>query len=281
MNDMIEQLLDLTRARLAGGLGFMRLRTPVDLSALVQRVVDELHVAHPEREVTVKTIGTSSTSGDADRLLQLFSNLVANALHHGSQGTGVTIVVDGSADDIRVNVCNRGTIAPDLLPVLFDPFRGRQKGSSGGLGLGLFICQQIAVAHGGSVAVASNDTDGTVFTVRLPRRTISQKNASAEGAKTILIVEDDESIRESLREAFQEEGYETALASNGQEALDHLKNRSPRPDAVILDLVLPILDGVRVYAAMQEDPALARFPSSPRHRTRHGPPPASSSFRSQ
>ena len=262
MNEMIEQLLDLTRARLAGGLGFLRLRKPVEVSNLVQRTIEELRTAHPEREVVMRTIGDSSTSGDGDRLLQLFGNLIANALHHGAPATPVSAVVDGSGDDIRVKISNEGTIPPDLLPVLFDPFRGRQgRGSSAGLGLGLYISQQIAAAHGGGVTVESTETEGTTFTVRLPRRTISQRVTNFDGGlKTVLIIEDDENIRDSLREAFQEEGYETALASNGQEALDRLKHGSPCPDVVILDLVLPVLDGVRVYAAMQADPALAKIP---------------------
>jgi signal transduction histidine kinase len=263
MNGMIDQLLDLTRARLAGGLGFMRVRSPIEVAALVQRTLDELRIAHPECRVVMETIGDSSTSGDPDRLLQLFSNLLANALHHGAKGKAVKVVVDGSVGDIVVEVTNDGAIAPELLPSVFDPFRRREtKTTSGGLGLGLFICQQIVLAHGGAISVHSTESEGTTFSVRLPRRVVSERQPAAlsEGARTVLIVEDDESVRESLREVFQEEGYETALASNGREALDQLKNGIPRPDIVILDLVLPVLDGWRVYETMQADPELAAIP---------------------
>ena len=76
----------------------------------------------------------------------------------------------------------------------------------------------------------------------------------------MLIVDDDENIRESLREAFEEEGHEAATAANGREALELLNHSSPRPDVVILDLVLPVLDGGRVYQAMQADAALSKIP---------------------
>src|SRR6202000_3172985 len=96
MSDMIEQLLDLTRARLAGGLGFVRVRKRLDVSNLVQRAVEELRAAHPDREIVVDIAGDCTTTGDADRLLQLFSNLVANAIAHGTAGGPVAVRLEGS-----------------------------------------------------------------------------------------------------------------------------------------------------------------------------------------
>jgi signal transduction histidine kinase len=264
MTNMIEQLLDLTRARLAGGLGFVRVRRRLDVASLVQRTVDELRAAHPEREIVVEATGDCTTVGDADRLLQLFSNLVANALNHGQPGPAVSLRVDGREGEIAVEVRNRGVIPADFIPTIFDPFRSRQRNSSKarGLGLGLFISQQIAVAHGGAVTVESSEETGeTVFTVEVPRRVAGAKHETASGnPRTVLIVDDDENIRDSLREAFEEEGYEASTASNGHEALNRLTQDVRRPDVVILDLVLPILDGGRVYQAMQADTLLARVP---------------------
>jgi two-component system sensor histidine kinase/response regulator len=265
MTDMIEQLLDLTRARLSGGLGFARTYKRLDVANLVKRTVEELRAAHPAREITVASEGDSTSAGDPERLLQLFSNLVANALQHGPASAAVSIAIEGGAADIAVRVSNPGVIPEDVFPTIFDPFRGRRLTSSNtrGLGLGLFISQQIALAHGGSiVADSSPDTGTTTFTVRIPRRSIAQRalNASKPG-RLVLIVDDDESIRDSLREAFEEEGYEVATSSNGREALDRLRlEGSPKPDVVILDLVLPIMDGGVVYRAMQADPTLAKIP---------------------
>jgi CheY-like chemotaxis protein len=274
MTGMIEQLLDLTRARLAGGLGFARVHKRVTVADLVQRTIDELRIAHPEREIIVETVGDSTTIGDADRLLQLFSNLIANAIHHGAAGSPVSVRVDGRDGEIAIGVQNNGHIPSDLLPTIFDPFRARESKSSRsrGLGLGLFICQQIAMAHGGGVSVESSETaGGTTFTVELPRRDRSPRlPAQAGGPKSILIVDDDENIRDSLREVFEDEGYDAATASNGREALEILTEGPRRPDAVILELVLPVIDGFRVYQAMQADVALSKIPvivstSNPAH----------------
>jgi len=261
MTEMIEQLLDLTRARLAGGLGFLRTRKPLDVRALVERTAEELQQSHPERQVVVETVGDCSTVGDADRLLQLLSNLVANALEHGTAGSPVVVTVRGDHDEVIVQVKNRGTIPADALPTLFDPFRDRRRTSprSRGLGLGLYISQQVAVAHGGHIDVAS-DAGGTSFAVRLPRRMNHAVAKDVERAAKILVVDDDENIRDSLREAFEEQGYDAVTAADGREALEILHDGAQRPDLVVLDLVMPAVDGWRVYETMQADPVLSKIP---------------------
>jgi two-component system, sensor histidine kinase and response regulator len=180
MTAMIEQLLDLTRARLANGVGFMVARERLNVGALVQRTAEELRGAHPEREILVEVSGENATSGDPDRLLQVFSNLVANAIIHGEVGSPIGVSVHDTEHDIVVRVRNKGVIAADILPTMFDPFRGRQTAGSKsrGLGLGLFISQQIATAHGGSVSVESTEATGTTFSVRLPRYSSSPQDAS-------------------------------------------------------------------------------------------------------
>lgn len=262
MTEMVEQLLDLTRARLVGGLGFARARTRADLAELVQRCVEELRIAHPQRDLVLTSSGDTATAGDEGRLLQLITNLLENALRHGAKDSSVTVDVAGNALEVVVLVQNRGVIPAELLPVLFDPFRTRQSRSSKsrGLGLGLYISQQIALAHGGKVEVQSNEASGTSFTVRIPHRAVDHKEVGTERKRTILIVDDDDSARESLRAAFEGEGYRAIVAADGGEALTRLKDPADRPDAVILDLVLPVMDGIRLYRTMQEDPALAKTP---------------------
>lgn len=171
MTVMIEQLRDLTRARLAGGVGFLRAVERVDVGLLLRRTAEELHGAQPGREILVGMIGDCTTSGDEHRLMQLFSNLVANALQHGTPGTPVRATAEGTADEIVVRVHNSGAIPSTLLPTLFDPFRTQPTHAprASGLGLGLFIAQQVALAHGGMVTVDSSEAAGTTFTVRLAR----------------------------------------------------------------------------------------------------------------
>ncbi|MES1206612.1 MAG: hybrid sensor histidine kinase/response regulator [Pseudomonadota bacterium] len=169
MRDMIDQLLDLTRARLAGGSGMVTERGPVDLGELVTRAADEVRETAPDRRIAVTVTGDCRDEGDTTRLLQVFSNLLSNAIHHGTPGTPVTVAADGGAQ-IVVAVHNQGVIPPELLPRIFDPFRGgRTSSGSRGLGLGLFITQQIVAAHGGHIVVTSSPADGTAFIVTLPR----------------------------------------------------------------------------------------------------------------
>ena len=100
-------------------------------------------------------------------LQQAISNLVGNAFEHGR--SLVTIRVDSTENEVAISVHNQGTAIPiDELPVLFEPFRKRDA-SSGGLGLGLFIVEEIARAHGGTATVHSTAEEGTTFRMTLPR----------------------------------------------------------------------------------------------------------------
>ncbi|MBV8803680.1 MAG: hybrid sensor histidine kinase/response regulator [Sinobacteraceae bacterium] len=170
MSRMIEDMLDMARARLAGGIPLKR--EPADLGALVDRVVSEIQATYPERRIEVKQAGNLAGSWDGERLAQVASNLLGNALQHGASGGLVRVTADGRrATEVLLKVENAGTIPAELLPELFDPFRGaqRQAGRTDGLGLGLYIVQQIVLAHAGTVDVQSGDDDKTVFVVTIPR----------------------------------------------------------------------------------------------------------------
>jgi len=169
MVEMIEQLLDLSRARLGGGVGFLRALQPVAVDALVLRAIDELRAAHPGRDISLTSSGDCSTSGDPERLLQLFSNIVSNAVMHGATDASVVVSVAGTDRDIIVRVRNDGAIPSEQIATLFEPFRNRARGaSSNGLGLGMYISRQIAKAHGGDITVEAAG-DRTVVTILLPR----------------------------------------------------------------------------------------------------------------
>ena len=171
MSRMIADLLDLARARLAGGI--VVTPAPMDLGAVLRRVVQECLASQPERSIDLHQDGDASGTWDADRLSQVASNLVGNALRHGDAAEPVRVRLDGrDPASVVLTVANGGAIAADLLPHVFDPFRsGRHaSGPSSGLGIGLYIVQQIAAAHGGSVAVESAAASGTSFQVTLPRQ---------------------------------------------------------------------------------------------------------------
>lgn len=176
MARMIEQLLDMARLRLGGGFVLEPARG--DLRDICQQVVDELAVAHPAWRIAVDTTGDTGGTWDRDGLLQVFSNLAGNAIHHGELSGGLELGLDGSDPAIVVaRVANRGAIPPALLPQLFDPFYGtphKRTGRSRGLGLGLFISKQIVTLHGGTIEVQSVD-ERTTFTIRLPRRAAAKR----------------------------------------------------------------------------------------------------------
>jgi signal transduction histidine kinase len=167
MKRMISDMLDLTQSRAGGGLPIDR--TSVDLREACLHLVEELRLGHPT--ATIAFVATGSTRGlyDRDRFMQMCTNLVANALEHGRPGEPIAVALHGGSDDVTLSVENMGEpIALDLLPHLFDPFRRGNTTSRGGLGLGLFIVEQIARGHEGSVRVVSNK-EKTAFIVTLPR----------------------------------------------------------------------------------------------------------------
>ncbi|HEY0194058.1 MAG TPA: hybrid sensor histidine kinase/response regulator [Kofleriaceae bacterium] len=201
MTSMIEQLLDLTRARLGGGIGFLRVREAIDVRELVHRSVEELRQGHPEREIAYAANSDCTTSGDPGRLLQLFGNLIANAIAHGTRGTPIAVTVLGRRNDIVVEVANQGAIPPERLATLFTPFQGRTTDASrsDGLGLGLFIARQIATAHGGDIAVESSTATGTSMTVRLPRNIDDLGRRTRDSGESPIIADVDPAYRPITR----------------------------------------------------------------------------------
>jgi two-component system, sensor histidine kinase and response regulator len=170
MSRMIDDVLDLARARLAGGIPLNR--TSVDLGAIVQRAVQELGAAHTGRRIDTILEGDLAGEWDEDRLFQVVSNLLGNSLQHGESGEPVQVRATGIAPHaVVVTFANAGFIPPDLLEHMFDPFRGgeRSPGKHDGLGLGLYIVQQIVHAHHGEVEATCEDGRRIVFRVELPR----------------------------------------------------------------------------------------------------------------
>jgi signal transduction histidine kinase/CheY-like chemotaxis protein len=190
MERMISQLLDFTRVRLGRGIPLHR--EPVDLTELALTVMEELQPLHGHR-IQLECIGELAGTWDPDRLTQVLGNLLGNACQHGTEGTPVVLRLDGSArDSVRIEVRNQGVVPAPLVPVLFEPLRltrpdGRQEKREGtsGLGLGLYISQQIAVAHEGTIAVDASATvngdEGTRFVVELLRHPSPVVDAAEPG----------------------------------------------------------------------------------------------------
>ena len=170
MAHLIEDMLDLARARLAGGI--IVKRETSDFKVLVERVVREHQAAAPGRRIESSYAGNCTGLWDPVRIAQVASNLIGNALKHGNPEGSVHVRLEGtSADSVALEVDNEGTIAPHVLAHLFDPFRAgeRESGRGDGLGLGLYIVSQIVQAHQGTVNVKTGEGDETSFRVLLPR----------------------------------------------------------------------------------------------------------------
>jgi signal transduction histidine kinase len=181
MERMIGDLLDLTRARLGGT--FSLKRRPADLQALCEEVVAESRAARPKADLRLRTSGSLVGNWDPDRLAQVVSNLVANAIQHG-EGTPVTVTVEDQGSAVTLAVHNGGVpIPPELLPSIFEPLaRGRSEGGLYSLGLGLFIARAMVMAHGGVISVRSSIDQGTTFSARLPK--LDSSDCPAAGPHT-------------------------------------------------------------------------------------------------
>ena len=166
---LIRDLLDSTQARVEGIPVEPR---PLDFHALAGHVVEEVQLAHPERRILFEASGEAHGAWDADRVAQVITNLVGNAVQHSPTDTPVRVGSRGLDGVVLLEVHNEGPPIPaDLLPTLFEPFR-RGKGAGGALGsvgLGLFISRRLVEAHEGTIEVTSTQGEGTTFTVRLPR----------------------------------------------------------------------------------------------------------------
>ena len=169
MGQMIADLLDFTRGRLGGGIPVEP--APVDLHDICRQAVRELtHVGDGDR-IEMRLTGDGHGCWDAGRLAQVVTNLLANALEYSPPASPVRLSVEDAGGWVRLAVHNQGRpIPPALQAVIFDPFRrARTDAAPGRLGLGLYIVQQIALAHAGNVEVASSEKAGTTFSVLLPR----------------------------------------------------------------------------------------------------------------
>lgn len=172
-------MADYTHARLGSGLPIDP--RPARLLDVVERVTDELRSSDPGARIEVSSAGEPSGIFDPDRLAQVVSNLVSNALKYGEVNRPVTVVTRSSPGDrLAIEVHNEGRpIPPADQRALFEPFkRGIQdsrEGKERGLGLGLYIVQEIAHAHGGTVRVQSREGEGTCFTVEIPRHAPAQR----------------------------------------------------------------------------------------------------------
>jgi len=165
---LVDDVLDFARGSFGNGIP-VNIEPCADLDAALRHVISEVQSVHPDRVITSSIGDLHSVPCDRERVAQLLSNLVANAVAHGDpQGP---VVVDAQIKDghFILSVKNQGLIAEDALAHLFRPYsRPASDTPQTGLGLGLYIASQIAQSHGGKLDVVSTAPQGTTFTFSLP-----------------------------------------------------------------------------------------------------------------
>ncbi|QDM25112.1 HAMP domain-containing histidine kinase [Tardiphaga sp. vice304] len=171
--EILDQLLDLTRARLGSGLQIIR--ETMDMAFVARQLVDEMRTAHPGNSFTVEVSGDTEGAWDRPRIGQVFSNLLGNAVQYGFKDLPINVSIRGETHDVSVSIHNDGVpIPPNAVAGIFEALVRSGDGEdvhlqSNNLGLGLYITKEIVVAHGGSIKVTSSEKTGTTFTARFPR----------------------------------------------------------------------------------------------------------------
>ena len=179
---MVMDLLEYTRTRL--GRGIEVLPSLGDYGALCEKTVDEIRAAFAERQITFNRSGDLEFEFDLQRMRQVLTNLLGNAVQHGAPEQAIDFDVSGEPDVVTTSVRNFGTSIPSAAhELIFNPMvqlAKSRKAATGrpatSLGLGLFIAREIVKAHGASIDVKSSAEEGTVFTVRMPRLRIDDPN---------------------------------------------------------------------------------------------------------
>lgn len=168
MNGMIENTLDFARARLGTGLSVNRVVT-VDLSSALEQIIAETNTVWPEREIESDIVINQAVFCDTQRVAQMFSNLLANALIHSNADSPVWISARTDSHGFNLSVANLcEPIDPQVLKRLFQPYkRASERAKQQGLGLGLYIASEIAKAHEGTLEVTSSTAE-TRFTFHMP-----------------------------------------------------------------------------------------------------------------
>ncbi|AVX23630.1 Two-component sensor histidine kinase [Pseudomonas syringae pv. atrofaciens] len=172
-NQIVGDLLDFTRSQIGPGIPLKK--TEVDMQPICTRIVEESSTVHPEADIRLTSDDPVIGRFDGDRLEQVFSNLIGNAIQHGNSSDPVEVTLTVSESELRFTVHNTGSPIPeDVLPFIFNPMdryspeKMTDNGPYSSLGLGLFIVDRIVDAHGGRIEVTSKADLGTTFVVVIP-----------------------------------------------------------------------------------------------------------------
>ena len=284
LTKLIDDVLDLAKIE-AGKLEWHM--ESVDVGEIIDRATAATASLFEHKNVRLEKAIVAAlppVTGDRDRLIQVVINLISNAVKFTDAGT-VTCRVDRRGSEIVVGVTDTGLgISPVDQPKVFERFK--QVGDTltdkpKGTGLGLPICKEIVEHHGGHLWLESQIGKGSTFSFSLPLAVEHRAQGSSplelaalirqlrdqvivttprtgERQPRILVVDDEANIRELLHQEFSEAGYEVLMAANGREAIAAV--RRDRPDLIVLDVMMPEMNGFDVAAVLKNDPLTLDIP---------------------
>lgn len=266
MSLLLDDLLDISRIT----RGTLALRTQMtDLTTVIEAALEQaLPLIEAKHHVFTKSVpsGRVTFAGDPLRLAQVLSNLLTNAAKYTDRGGAIHLAASADADWITVSVVDNGVgLTPDAVSKIFTMFSqvsGTEDRSEGGLGIGLALAKGLMQLHGGTIEARSAGLGrGSEFVVRIPHRAIEIADASpaphtishgARRARRVLIADDNRDAAESLAMLLEIEGHKVTIASNGDEALEHIATH--QPDIALLDIGMPKPDGYEVARRVRADP---------------------------
>ncbi len=270
LSRLVDDLLDV--ARISGGKLELR-RSRIELGAVANRALELMQPAIDKRGKPLELRLPSTpvyVYGDAVRLVQVITNLLANAAKFTRSDDRIALHIDVVDNQAVIEVIDAGCgISHVLLPHIFDLFaQGEQSidRRNGGLGLGLAIVKNLVLLHEGTISAASDGPGmGSTFTVRLPLSNVPPPQPAAAPTETavqvgpgrkVLIVDDNADAAEMLASLLVEAvGFKVKTATDAATALDLLDDF--QPDIAILDIGLPGMDGYELAQKLRRDPRLA------------------------
>jgi two-component system phosphate regulon sensor histidine kinase PhoR len=239
-------------------------RAPLDLRDLVSQVIHDFMPTAESKNVALALETPPeplTVAGDKRRLTQVVSNLLSNAIKFSPSDATVRIecVKEGNTAAVHMHDTGPG-IEPEAIPKLFSRY-GRALDANhtvAGTGLGLMIVKQLVAAHGGNVAVKSEVAKGSTFTFALPSlghestapAPLGTGAKEAGNRRTVLIVDDDDDLRDMIATELKDRGYYVLQAENGRVALDLLLQIQQTPDLMLLDIAMPVMSGTDLLAVL-------------------------------
>ncbi|HYS11593.1 MAG TPA: ATP-binding protein [Myxococcales bacterium] len=250
LGGLVEDLLDLSR------LESRRLRLgseDVKVNELVDAVVADFRGQTRNHDIVFhRSPEPLLVKGDHERLEQVLVNLLTNAIKYTPQGGQIVVAVERGDGEVRVSVKDPGIGVPaEEQPMLFQRFFRAANANTrnySGLGIGLFVSNEIVKRHGGRFEVSSEVGKGSTFCFHLP---LARSPAEAHATRgRVLLVDDDPAILDATGQVLREWGYAVDEAGDGESALD-LARAAP-PDLMLVDLMMPVMDGWTLIQRLRE-----------------------------